>query len=35
MTNCNNCSERKSCPFYEKDSDECVYEVLAAAASRK
>lgn len=30
---CNNCPEANSCPFYEKDAEECVYEVLASAAS--
>lgn len=30
---CNNCSEANSCPFYEKDAKECVYEVLASAVS--
>lgn len=26
---CNECTERATCPFYEKDAEECVYEVLA------
>lgn len=34
MTECNNCSAKKNCPFYEEDADECVYEVLAEAAKR-
>ena len=31
---CKSCMERETCPFYdaEEESDECVYEVLAAAA---
>lgn len=31
---CKNCAERETCPFYdvEEESDECVYEALAAAA---
>lgn len=31
---CNNCSAKNTCPFYEKDADECVYEVLAEAAKK-
>ena len=33
---CKNCTERKTCPFYdvEEESDVCVYEVLAAAAKK-
>lgn len=27
---CNECSVKDTCPFYEKDVTECVYEVLAA-----
>lgn len=34
MTECNNCSAKENCPFYEEDADECVYEVLAEAAKR-
>lgn len=34
MTECNNCSAKNTCPFYEKDTDECVYEVLAEAAKK-
>ena len=30
---CNECKAKKTCPFYDKDADECVYEVLAAAAA--
>lgn len=26
---CNNCSAKDTCPFYEKDAEECVYEVLS------
>ena len=26
---CNNCKEKDTCAFYEKDADECVYEALA------
>lgn len=26
---CNDCSAKSTCPFYEKDATECVYEVLA------
>jgi hypothetical protein len=29
---CNDCVARENCPFYEKNAEECVYEVLAAAA---
>lgn len=26
---CNECTERATCPFYERDAEECVYEALA------
>ena len=29
MTYCNDCTARATCPFYEKDAEECVYEALA------
>ena len=29
---CNNCEARGTCPFYEKDAEECVYEMLAETA---
>ena len=33
MTNCcDTCEAKGNCPFYEAGADECVYEVLAAAA---
>lgn len=34
---CKNCTAREACPFYdpEEESDECVYEVLAAAAKNE
>jgi hypothetical protein len=35
MTECNKCPARKTCPFYDAESDECVYEVLAEAAQIK
>lgn len=25
---CNNCKEKDTCSFFEKDADECVYEAL-------
>lgn len=25
---CNECAGRATCPFYEKDAEECVYEAL-------
>ena len=33
---CKNCTARETCPFYdyEEESDECVYEVLAAAVKK-
>ena len=32
---CDNCTAKNTCNFYEKGADECVYDVLAAAAGRK
>jgi hypothetical protein len=32
MTNCNECSNKENCPFYEKDSEECVYDAMAQYA---
>lgn len=32
---CDNCTAKDTCSFYEKGADECVYDVLAAAAGRK
>ena len=32
---CDNCTAKDTCNFYEKGADECVYDVLAAAAGRK
>ena len=32
MKICNICDNKQRCPFYEKDSIECVYEVLAKSA---
>ena len=29
---CNSCDARETCPFYEKDAEECVYEILAETA---
>lgn len=29
---CNECKEKDTCPFYEKDAEECVYEALASLA---
>lgn len=26
---CNDCADRATCPFYEKDAEECVYEAFA------
>lgn len=34
MTECNNCSAKENCPFYEKDADECVYEALIVTQKR-
>lgn len=31
---CNNCSAKETCPFYENDAEECVYEILASAANK-
>ena len=30
---CNECPAATKCPFYDKDAEECVYEVLAEASS--
>ena len=32
---CDTCTAKDTCNFYEKGADECVYDVLAAAAGRK
>lgn len=31
---CNKCPAATKCPFYDADAEECVYDVLAAAASK-
>ena len=35
MYKCEICSEKDKCAFYECQSDECVYEALAALAKVK
>lgn len=32
---CNKCTAKDTCAFYEKDADECVYDILAKAAKIK
>ena len=32
---CNKCTAKDTCAFYEKDADECVYDILAEAAKMK
>ena len=32
MTECNKCTNKEKCPFYEKDAEECVYEAMAQYA---
>lgn len=32
MTECNKCSNKEKCPFYEEGSEECVYDSMAQYA---
>ncbi len=32
MTECNKCSAKTNCPFYEENADECVYDSMAQYA---
>lgn len=32
MNSCNNCPAKTNCPFYEKNADDCVYDLMAQYA---